>query len=133
MYKSRNTGTGNGKRGIRGMFYSGECRQTFRVMSSNIPGNVAKHSREYCQTFRVMSSNILGNVAKHSGECRQVFRGISPNIPGNDAKYSGECRKIFRGMSPNILDNIIQEPRNNHNGLAFKFNGRAPKHGTHFH
>ena len=55
MYKNRNTGTGNGIRGTRGMvemLYSGECRQTFRGMSSNILGNVPKHSGEH-------SSNIL--------------------------------------------------------------------------
>ena len=49
MYKTRNTGTGIGMRGTRGMgemLYSGECRQTFRGMSSNIPGNIAKHSGE---------------------------------------------------------------------------------------
>ena len=70
MYKTRNTGTGNGmrgKRGIGGMLYSGECRQTFRKMSLNIPGN----------------------VTKHSGECRQIFRGMSPNIPEN-VKNFGE-------------------------------------------
>ena len=44
MYKTRNTGTGNGIRGtqgMRGMLYSGECGQ-------NIPGNVAKHSGKCC-------------------------------------------------------------------------------------
>ena len=35
-----------------GILYPGECRQTFREMSPNIPGNVAKHSGEH-------SSNIL--------------------------------------------------------------------------
>ena len=37
MYKTRNTGTGNGMRGTRemgGMLYSGECRQTFPGMLS---------------------------------------------------------------------------------------------------
>ena len=63
MYKTRNTGTGNGIRGTRGM---GECY---------IPGNVAKHSGECGQTFRGMSPNILGNVAKYSVECHQNFRG----------------------------------------------------------
>ena len=75
MYKTRNTGTGNGMRGTRGiggMLYSGECRQIFRGMSPNIPG---------------MSSNIRGNVAKYSGEYRQIFRGMSRNIPGNVVKY----------------------------------------------
>ena len=35
-----------------GILYPGECRQTFREMSPNIPGNVLKHSGEH-------SSNIL--------------------------------------------------------------------------
>ena len=81
MYKTRNTGTGNGMRGTRGM----------GGMSSNIPGNVAKHSGECHKTFRGMWSNIPGNVAKHSGECRQIFRGMSSKFPGNVAKHSREC------------------------------------------
>ena len=75
MYKGRNTGTGNGMRGtwgMGGMLYSEECRQIFRGMSSNIPGNVLKYSGECHQTFRGISSNIPGNVPKHSGECRKI-------------------------------------------------------------
>ena len=86
MYKNRNTGTGNGMRGTRGMggmLYSGECRQTFQGMSPNIPGNVLKHSGDCRKTLWRMSPNIPGNVVKHSGECRKTFRGMSPNIPGN--------------------------------------------------
>ena len=104
MYKIRNTGTGNGMRGTRGMegmLYSGECPQTFwgmpqtfRGISPNILGNVIKHSGECCQTFQGMSSNIPVNVAKHYEECPQTFRRISPNILGNVAKHSGECRPI---------------------------------------
>ena len=60
MYKTRNTGTGNGMPGTRGM---GECY---------IPENVTKHSGECRQIFRGMSSNIQGNVPEHSGECRQI-------------------------------------------------------------
>ena len=78
MYKTRNTGTGNrmqGTRGIRGMLYSGECRQTFREMSPDIPGNVLKHSKD-----------IPGNVVKYYGECRQTFRGISSKNPENIRK-----------------------------------------------
>ena len=100
MYKTRNTGTGNGMRGTRGMggmLYSGECRQTFLGMSPNILGNVIKHSGECC-TFRGMSSNILGNVPKHSRECRKTFRGMSSNILGNVTKHSEECPQIFQGM-----------------------------------
>ena len=61
--------------------------------------NVTKHSGERRQTFQGMSSNILGNVAKYSGECRKTFLGMSPNIPGNVLIYSGECHQTFRGMS----------------------------------
>ena len=56
MYKNRNTGTGNGMRGTRGM---GECY---------IPGNVTKHSGESPHIFWGMSPNIPGNVLKDSGE-----------------------------------------------------------------
>ena len=94
MYKTRNTGTGKGIRGTRGiggMLYSGEYRQTFRGMSSNIPGNVDKYSGECPQTFRGMSPNIPWNVDKHSGECRQIFHGMSPKITGNIIKDSREC------------------------------------------
>ena len=63
----------------------------FRGMSSNIPGNIVKHSGECGQTFHP------GNVVKHSGECRQTSRGISLNIPGNVVKHSGECPIYFDG------------------------------------
>ena len=94
MYETRNTGTRNGMRGTQGMgvmLYSGECPQTFRGMSPNIPGNVLKHSGEYRQTFRGMSSKIPGNVAKDSGECCQ------PKVPGNVAEHSGEYPIYFDG------------------------------------
>ena len=74
MYKTRNTGTGNGMRGTRGigaMLYSRECHQTFRGMSPNIPENVAKHSGECRKKFRGMSSNIPGNVLKGSFVAQQ--------------------------------------------------------------
>ena len=105
MYKTRNTGMGNGMQrtqGMGGMLYSGECCCTFRGMSSNIPGNIAKHYGECCQTFRGMLLNIPRNVTRHSGKCRQIFRGISSNIPGNAAKHSGECDQTFWGMSSRI-------------------------------
>ena len=79
MYKTRNTGMGNGtqgNRGMGGMLYSGECRQTFRGMLLNIPENIVKHSGECSQTFRGMLLNIPGNAAKHSGEYPQTFRGM---------------------------------------------------------
>ena len=50
MYKTRNTGTGNG------MWERGECGECY------IPGNLAKHSGECPQTFWEMSPNIPGNI-----------------------------------------------------------------------
>ena len=97
MYKTRNRGTGNGMRRTRGM---NGGNVLFRGMSSNIPGNIVKHSGQCRQTFRGMSSNIPGNVAKHSGECHQTFRGMSPNTPGNVVKHSGERRQTFQEMLP---------------------------------
>ena len=59
MYNTRNTGTGDMMRGIRGtreiggMLYSGECGEKFRRLLSNIPGlpnipgNVLDKPREY--------------------------------------------------------------------------------------
>ena len=93
MYKNRNTGTGNGMWGMRGMGRN----VIFRGMPPNILGNVLKHARECPQTYRGMWPNILGKVRKHSGECLQTFRGMSLNIPGNVAKYSGECRQTLKG------------------------------------
>ena len=61
--------------GMGGMLYSRECRQTFRGMSSNILGNVAKHSGEYPKAFPGMLLNIPGKVVQHSGEGPQTFQG----------------------------------------------------------
>ena len=58
MYKTRNTGTGNGMRATRGI----------GGMSPNISENVAKHSGECPQAFQGISPNIPGNIAEHSGE-----------------------------------------------------------------
>ena len=101
MYKTRNTGTGDGMRGTRGMGSGWRGDVLFRRMSPNIPENVPKHSEECPQTFRGMSPEIPGNVAKYSGICLQTFRGMTPSNPGNVFKYSGECPKTFRGISPN--------------------------------
>ena len=86
-----------GNRGMGGMLYSRECRQTFRGMLLNIPGNIVKHSGECSQKFRGMSPNIPGNIPKHSGECSQLFQGMQPNIPGNVAEHPGECPIYFEG------------------------------------
>ena len=71
IYKTRNTGTGDGMRETRGMrqiLYSAECPQKFRAMLLN----------------------ILWNVAKHSGECPQTFGGMSPMFGVNEENYLAE-------------------------------------------
>ena len=75
IYKTRNTGTGNG---IRGM------RET-RGMFTRIPGNLLEDSGE-CYYF-----NIPGNAEEDSGECFRRFRGMIEKIPGNVPDDSGEC------------------------------------------
>ena len=98
MYKTRNTGTGNGMqgtRGIGGMLYSGECPQTFWGMSPNILRNVLKHSEECPQTFRGMSPNIPGNVAKHSGECPRKIQRIFEKNLWHVVKHFVESMKGF--------------------------------------
>ena len=139
MYKTRNTGTGNGMWGTRGtgrMLYSGECRQTFRGMLLNIPQNVAKHSEGCPQTFQGMSPNIPGNVVKHSGECYQTFRGMSPNIPGNVLKHSGECLPTFQGISSKIPGNVVKhsgEFCQTFRGISSNFPGNIVKNSGEFH
>ena len=99
-----------GTRGMREMFYSGVCRQTFRGMSPNIPGNVLKHSGKCPQTFWEMSPNIPGNLFKHSGECPQTFREMSPNIPGNVVKHFGECSQTIQKIFENNLGHVVKHP-----------------------
>ena len=53
IYKTRNTGTGNGMRGMRGR----------RGMFTRIPGNVI------ILTLRGMLVKISGNIPRDSGEC----------------------------------------------------------------
>ena len=79
MFKTKNTETGKGIWGTRGM---GET-----LMSSNIPRNV---------------TNISGNALKHFGKYRQKFH--TANIPGNIAKHSGECHQIFQA---NVLKQTL--------------------------
>ena len=104
IYKTRNIGTGNGMRemrGTRGMFtripgnllriprniivltfrgmfqkISGECLRRFRGMFEEIPGNVEEDPWECSRRFRGMFERILGNVQEGSGECSRRFRGI---------------------------------------------------------
>ena len=97
IYKTRNTGTGNemrGMRGTRGMFTripGNVIILTFRGMLKKIPGNVQEHSGECSKRFRGMFKRIAGNVQKDSGECSKKFRGMFKKIPGNVQKDSGEC------------------------------------------
>ena len=109
MYKTRNIGTGNGMRGTRGMggmLYSGDCRQTFWGMPSNIPENVAKYFGECRQTFRGISSNIPGNFLKHSGECPQTFRRMLLKITENVANVCCKWRELLGRIAVRILLNI---------------------------
>ena len=57
IYKTRNTGTGNRMRGMRGT----------RGMFSKIPGNLLEDSGEFYYF------NIPGNVEEDSGECSRTF------------------------------------------------------------
>ena len=116
IYKTRNTGTGNGMRGTRGMSIpgnaqedSGECSKRFRGMFEKIPGNVRKDSGECSKRFREMLKKIPGNVRKDSGECSKRFRGMLKKIPGNVQKDFGECSKRFRGMLEKIPGNVRKD------------------------
>ena len=93
IYKTRNTGTGNGMRGMRGT----------RGMFTKIPGNLLEDSGE-CYYFK-----IPGNVQEDSGECSKRFRGMFQKIPGNVQEDSGECSKRFRGMFKKISGNVQKD------------------------
>ena len=105
IYKIRNTGTGNGMRGMQGT----------RGMFTRIPGNLLEDSGEYYYF------NIPGNVPKDSGECSKGFRGVLKKIPGNIRRRfqgifekisgnvpedSGKCSRRFRGMLKKISGNL---------------------------
>ena len=85
-YKTRNTGTGSGMRGMRGMFT--------RIPGNflEIPGNVI------ILTFRGMFEKIPGNVRRDSGECSRRFPGMLVKIPGNAGKDSRECSKRLNAL-----------------------------------
>ena len=96
IYKTRNTGTGNGMRGMRGM---------------SIPGNAQEDSGECSRRFRGMFKKILGNVRKDSGECSKSFQGMFKKIPGNVQEDSGECSRGLRGMFEKIPGNVGKDSR----------------------
>ena len=75
IYKTRNTGMGNGTRGMQGT----------RGMFTRIPGNVL------ILEFRGIFEKIPGNVINDSGECSRRFRGMLLKILGNAREDSGEC------------------------------------------
>ena len=93
IYKTRNTGTGNGMRGMRGT----------RGMFTRIPGNLLEDSGE-CYYF-----NIPENVPKDSGECSKRFRGMLKKIPGNVREDPGEYSRRFREMFEKILGNAQED------------------------
>ena len=72
IYKTRNTGVGNGMQGTRGMF-------------TKIPGNLLEDSGE-CFHF-----SIPGNAREDSWKCSKRFQGMLLKISGNVRKDSGEC------------------------------------------
>ena len=75
IYKTKNTGMGNGMRGMQG---------TMR-MFTEILGNLLEDSGE-CSHF-----SVPGNSRKDSGECLRRFRGMFKKIPGNVPGDFGEC------------------------------------------
>ena len=90
IYKTRNTGMGNGMKempGAQGMFI-------------RIPGNLLEDSGE-CSHF-----SIPGIAREDSGECSRRFRGMLLKIPGNDREDSGQCSRGFRGMFEKIPGNV---------------------------
>ena len=75
IYKTKDTGMGNGMRGMRGT----------RGMFTEIPGNLLEDSGG-CSHF-----SVPGNSRKDSGECSRRFRGMFEKIPGNVPGDSAEC------------------------------------------
>ena len=86
--KTRNIGTGNGMRGMRGTYgmftrIPGNLLEDYgEFYYFNIPGNVQEHSGE----------NILGNFSKDSWGSRG-FWGMLKTIPRNVQEDSGECSR----------------------------------------
>ena len=74
IYKTMNTGAGNGMRAMRGT----------RGMVIRIPGNLSEDSGKCCYV------NIPGNVEEYSVEYSKRFLGMLVKIPGNAQEDSGE-------------------------------------------
>ena len=79
VYKTRNTGTGNGMRGMPGT----------RGMFTRIPLNLLEDSGECCYFI------IPGNVEEDSGKRSRRFRGMFEKIAGNVEEDSGESKFRF--------------------------------------
>ena len=79
IYKTRNTGTGNIMRGMRGMF-------------TRISGNLLEDSGERYYF------NFPGNVEEYSGECSKRFRRMLVKIPGNVGKGSRKYSKRLNAL-----------------------------------
>ena len=90
IYKTRNTGTGNGMQGMRAT----------RGMFTKIPGNLLEDSGECCYFI------ILGNVEEESGEWSKRFGGMFQKIRGNVPEDSGECSRRCRRMFEKIPGNV---------------------------
>ena len=93
IYKTRNTGTGNEMRGMRGMSIL-ECSRRFRGMFKKIPGSAQEDSEECSKRFRGMFRKIPGNIPKNSGECSKRFRGMFQMIPEN-VKLDSFCEILL--------------------------------------
>ena len=112
IYKTRNTGTGKGIRGMWGK------REMFTRIQGNllgdsgelyyfiIPGNNEEDSGECSRTFQRMLVKISWNAPEDSRECSKRFREMFEKIPGNVQKDSGECSKRFRVMFKKIPGNL---------------------------
>ena len=85
IYKTRNTGTGNGIQGMRGTW----------GMFTRIAGNIV------ILLFQGMLKKIPGNVQEDSGERSTRFRGMFEKIPG-DLNLDLFCEVLL------IFDRILQ-------------------------
>ena len=89
IYKTMNTGAGNGMRamrGTRGLFIRGFSENSGKCYYVNIPGNVEEYSLEYLKRSLGMLVKIPGNAPEDSGECSGRFRGILEKILENAQK-----------------------------------------------
>ena len=133
VYKTRNRGTGNGMRGMRGIFQSipgNVLILIFQVMVEKIPGNVREDSGEYLRRFQETFKKIPGNAIKDSGEWYQKFLRMFKKIPGNAIKDFPECSRRFQGMSSKIPGNAINDSREcsrRFRGMSSKIPGNAIK------